>query len=376
MTKIINKEREELLKEIIDTSPLKPHGRYLLAPRFGKSRIAIELIKINKPKSILWVTPLAELAEIQIPEEFEKWKAKRFISKLTTVTWTSLNKMKGHYEMIVLDEEQFATENNLSSLLSSQLTYDYIISMTGTESKHDEKQNLYDKLKLKIIYEMSINEAVDIGILANYEIKVVEVPMSTEKNIEAGSKDKKFFTSEEKQYEYLDRMFKQSMFQKRKDMPFRMLQRMRAVYNSPAKQKVAEFLIKNLKGRKLFFCSSVKQAEKLSPYYYHNKTDGTHFRDFIDGKIDEITMVNKGGTGATYKAIDHLVLVQADSDKNGLTAQKICRTLLQQGDYQATIWIICLTDTQDEKWLESALERFDKSKIEYIRFKNLENKGV
>lgn len=47
------------------------------------------------------------------------------------------------------------------------------------------------------------------------------------------------------------------------------------------------------------------------------------------------------------------------------------RTLLQQEDYQATIWIICLLGTQDEKWIESALERFDKSKVEYINYKNL-----
>ena len=30
-----NKQREELLKEIIDLSPEMPCGRYLLAPRFG-----------------------------------------------------------------------------------------------------------------------------------------------------------------------------------------------------------------------------------------------------------------------------------------------------------------------------------------------------
>lgn len=63
-------------------------------------------------------------------------------------------------------------------------------------------------------------------------------------------------------------------------------------------------------------------------------------------------------------------MVQADSDKNGTTSQKIARTLLEQKNYKATIWVLCLVGTQDEKWIESALENFDKTKVEYIRYKN------
>lgn len=47
------------------------------------------------------------------------------------------------------------------------------------------------------------------------------------------------------------------------------------------------------------------------------------------------------------------------------------RTLLQQKNYKATIWIISLIGTQDEKWVRSAIDNFDESKIEYVRFKNL-----
>lgn len=366
-------EREEVLKEILDVSPTNPHGRYILSPRLGKTRIVIELIKRDSPKSVLWVTPLAELAEREIPQEFEKWKAKKYLSKLTTVTWMSLNKMKGHFDLIVLDEEQFITENNTSSLISGELTYNNIISMTGTESKHEEKKELYNKLNLQVIYEVPLGDAVDMEILSDYSIKVVEVTMGITKDIPAGTKDKPFLTSEASQYVYLDKMFKQAMYQKRKDVPFRMLSRMRAIYDSKTKTEVAQFLINTLSGRKLFFCSSAKQADLLCTNSYHSKTDNKNLLKFMAGEIDTITMVNKGGTGATYKNIDHLVIIQADSDKNGLTSQKIARTLLKQKNYKATIWIICLSGTQDEKWVESALERFDKSKVEYINFKNLVN---
>lgn len=366
-------EKSRIQKEIVDSLPEKPHGRLLLAPRVGKTKLMIDIIKREKPNSILWVTPSAELADVDIPKEFETWKAKRYISKLTTVTWMSLYKIKGHFDLIVLDEEQFATENNLIQLLTEQLNYNQILSMTGTPTKHDSKKELYKKLGLEVLVDLSINQAVDIGLLSNYTIKVLEVDMSNEKNITAGTKSKPFKTSEKNQYDYLTRVVQQSVMQKRKDATFRILARMRAIKDSPSKFKATQDLLVKIGGRRLIFAASIKQAEELSDYTYHSKTDNKCLNFFKSGEIDELALVNAGGTGHTYKEIDHLIIVQADSDKNGLTSQKICRTLLEQGDYHATIWIICLMNTQDEKWIASTLESFDKTKIEYIRYKNFDN---
>lgn len=368
-----NKEKTQIQKEIVSVLSLKPHGRLLLAPRVGKSKLAVDLIKLNKPDSILWATPQEELATTAIPLEFDLWKAKHYKKKLTTVTWMSLNKMKGHYSIIILDEEQFATENNLSTLLSGELTADYILSMTGTQTKHQDKLDLYKRLGLPVLYEMSINEAVDMGMLANYAIKVIEVDLGTEKTVPAGNKDNPFMTTEAAQFAYIDKTVNQAIYQKRRDSTFQILKRMRFIKNSPSKQEAALLLMERLSGRKLFFCGSIEQAESICSNTFHSKTDNTDLLKFMSGEVDEIAMVNAGGTGFTYKEIDHLVMTQADSDKNGLTSQKLCRTLLQQKDYKATIWIICLLGTQDVKWVESALTNFDKFKVEYIRFVNFKN---
>ena len=193
------------------------------------------------------------------------------------------------------------------------------------------------------------------------------------KNDSKTNKTNRFMTSEQSQYQWLNSTAQKAIFQNRKDKTFKILARMRAIYDSKTKTNVAEYLMENLKGRKLFFCSSIKQAEHLCKNTYHSKTDNKDLKKFQSGEVDDIAMVNAGGTGFTYKEIDHLIMVQADSDNNGLTSQKICRTLLKQKDYKATIWIISLIGTQDEKWVKSALENFDKSKVEYLRFKNLIN---
>lgn len=366
-----NKEKSALQKEIVDSLDPNPHGRLLLAPRVGKTKVGITIIKRDKPNSILWVTPSAELADVDIPQEFETWKAKRFVKKLTTVTWMSLNKIKGHFDTIILDEEQFATENNLSNFFNGDITCGNIVTLTGTPTKHQEKIDLYNKLGLKPLYKININEAVDIGLLSNYDMKILEVDMTNDKVIEAGSKDKKFMTSEVANYEYVDRQAKQAIYGNRPDVGFRIMNRMRTIKNSPSKLKAAKYLVDTLEGRKLIFAGTIAQSKELSDYLYNSKTDNKHLKMFQAGEVDELAMVNSGGTGFTYKEIDHLILVQADSDKNGLTSQKLCRTLLQQPDYKATIWIVSLSQTQDEKWVTSTLENFDKEKIEYLRFKNL-----
>lgn len=366
-----NSEKTKLQKEIVDLLDRKPHGRLLLAPRSGKTKLVIDLIKRDNPESILWVTPLAELAINDIPQEFITWKAKKFLKRLRTVTWTSLNTVEGHYSTIIFDEEQFITENNISNIINGKLTYDNIVSVTGTRTKHESKNELYDRLNLPILYELDINDAVDMGILSNYQINVIEVDMTNVKNVLAGNKLKKFYISEIDNYNYLTKVMKQAINQKRRDAQFKILARMRAVYNSIAKRDAAKHLMEILKGRKLFFCASIDQAEFLCNNTYHSKTNNSALKAFVSGDIDEVAMVNAGGVGTTFKRIDHLVMVQADSDNNGLTSQKICRTLLHQPEYQATIWILCLMGTQDEKWVESALQNFNKDKVSRFKLNNI-----
>jgi len=278
--------------------------------------------------------------------------------------------MVGHYDLIILDEEQYITENNSVNLLNNKLK-GRVLSMTGAATKHNDKIELYEKLSLRVLCDLSINKAVDIGILSNYTIRVVQVNMSNTKDIRAGNKWKHFMTSEKKQYDWLSKIIRQAAYRGDSDIKFKILHRMRAIKNSQTKLKAARYLLSTLEGRMIIFSSTIKQAEALCEHTYHSKTDDKDYRLFQNGDIDRIAMVNTGGVGHTYKKIDHLVMVQADSDKNGFTSQKICRVLLKQKNYKATVWIVCLLDTQDESWVGSALSNFDSSKVKYYKLKNL-----
>lgn len=357
------KERELILKEILSISKENPHGRYIVAPRVGKTKMAIEIIKQRNPKNILWVTPLSELATIEIPKEFETWKAKKFLPRLTTTTWMSLNTKIGHYDLVILDEEQCITENNIVNFFNGKLTYGSIVSMTGTPTKDYSKKEIYKKLSLFPVYTMLINDAVDKNILSDYQINVVEVPLSIEENIEVKIKDKTFKTSEVKQYGYYHDRAEREILNGSKNIKFAVLKRLRLIYDNESKIAIAKKLVDNLEGRKLVFTATSKQADELSENSYHSKTDGSNLRKFIDGKINVLSLVNKGGTGVTYHNVDHIIITQIDSDHNGSTTQKISRALLKQKKYKASIWLLYLRNTKDETWLKSVLSNFDSSKI-------------
>ena len=41
----------------------------------------IDIIKREKPKKILWITPNENLRDVEIPNEFITWKAKTYLNK-------------------------------------------------------------------------------------------------------------------------------------------------------------------------------------------------------------------------------------------------------------------------------------------------------
>lgn len=350
---------DQIQKGIVESLPPKPHGRLHLAPRVGKTKIVVEIALRNKPKSILWVTPSRYLADEIVPAECQKWGLNT--ETLFTTTYSSLKKISGHYEMIVLDEEQAITELNSTPLLEGVLTYDYIISMTGTPTKDYDKIKIYDRLKLKVLKSVDINEAVDKEILSNYEVKVWHLEPNESTKVKAGSKNNPFITTEAKNLRYLENKCKLN--------PGSMMEmiRLRAISTSPTKEEFTRKLISKLKGRVIVFCGSIEQAKRVSPFgNYHSKTDDKDMLLFQNKQIELISMVNSGGIGYTYKDIDHLIVVQANSDINGNTSQKISRALLKQGDRVAVIHVICLDNTRDETWVERALLNFDRTKIRHI----------
>ena len=97
--------RDLIQQEILDNLPEITHGLLLLSPRMGKTKLGIDIIKREKPKSVLWVTPNTKLRDEDIPAEFKQWKALRYLSKTDIICYASLSNHTGNYDKVILDDE-------------------------------------------------------------------------------------------------------------------------------------------------------------------------------------------------------------------------------------------------------------------------------
>lgn len=360
-------------KAILDSLLPQPHGILNLSPRFGKTKLVLDIIRRDKPKKILYVTPNAQLRDVDIPAEFVKWKMSTYLKKTDLVCYGSLSKVRGTYDLVILDEIQFITTNNSIGLVKKKIKYNNIIGLTGTMPKHLEKLKIYELLKLSVLSSISIEEAVDKNLIADYSITVVECMLDNQdKYISAGSATVKFKQTELAFYSYLTKSINSKIEMGRIVPTWMYLNRMRFLYTLRSKYQVAKRLVSKLEGRTLIFTGGIAQAEEMCDNYYHSKTDTTKLDMFLNGTIDTLACVNAGGVGFTYRGVDNFVIVQVDSNKSGNSIQKIARSLVLQEGYKANIYILVVKDTVDVTWKDRALEELNSDKITYISYKNYE----
>lgn len=272
----------------------------------------------------MWVVPTEKLRDEGIKQEFVKWGSS--FSNVKLLCYASLNKVSGiEFDLVVLDECHRITENN--SKFFEQNKVKNILGLTATPPKEEEKVALLKKLKLKIIYELPLDKAVEMGVTSPYKIKIIETLLdNTDKYIEAGSKNNRFYTTELKQYEYLSNQIRKLQFSQKGVPKFMYLNRMRFLYNLKSKQLVAKKLLDSLPedDKILIFHKSVPQIEKLCTYTFHSKVSDRDYNLFLKGKINRLGVVDKVNEGTNIPNLDKAIIIQLNSQPRELVQRKLC----------------------------------------------------
>ena len=340
------------------------HGEFgilNLCPRFGKIYTTINILeKMDKNINILIAYP-----DLKIKDAWEAdFKTRKY--KNPNITYTTHLSIKKHtagfYDLIILDEIHLLSEAQIEAV--KELKCVSVLGLTGTLSSWTE-QTLADELKLPVVATYSIEQAIEEGVITDYEIRVISVPLDNK--IENDYKGK--WKTEKKQFDTYGWVIDQ-MERQRKSTMFLRLARMRIVQSSLAKlNKTKELLAKHKDERILVFCGVTKIADALGIPVYHSKAgDKQVFEDFASGKGDHLAVVKIGNTGVTYKPLNRVIINYFDSNAENL-AQKINRCMAMEyntPDKKAHIYIICSTEDVEKKWLKKALEFFDNQKIKYL----------
>ncbi len=353
--------RDKRQQEFADIWLTTKRGILNLCPRFGKIYTTINILeKMNKNINVLIAYP-----DLKIKAAWEEdFKARKYKNaNITYTTHLSIKKhTETHFDLVVLDEIHLLSEAQMEAV--NELQYSHMLGLTGTLSSWTE-QTLSDELDLNVVATYSIEQAIEEGVITDYEITVITTPLDDMTKFNYKGKWK----TEKKQFDAYGWVINQ-LDLKGQNAMFVRLARMRIIQNSIAKLALTKRLLEKHKDERiLVFCGVTAIADELGIPVYHSKAgDKQVFEDFAAGQGNHLAVVKIGNTGVTYKPLNRVIINYFDSNGENL-AQKINRCMAMEynnPEKKAQIYIICSTEDVEKKWLNKALEFFDKEKIKYI----------
>lgn len=383
LTKFVNTVRGIVQEEAKQAVIKNNGGMIAMATGSGKSRVAVEVAKyyINSiDKSLSLLVPTEKLRDENWKEEYSKWDADYLWSPTIRLCYASASKIQNKdFELAILDEGHNITELASEFFINNEVKR--TVLLTATPPSDPVKKEILKSLGINLVYELTLDQAVRLGFVAPYKITVVSVALdNTTKNIPGGTKLKPFMTTESAAYAYHCKAIQQAMFDKtpsgRKRHQFAILRRMQFIYKIPSKTEVIKFLLEKVipqDDRSLIFCGSIEQAEAVCPNRYHSKSGDKAYNAFKAEEINRLSCVKAINEGHNFPGVDSGIIGQLNSKEKDLV-QRIGRLIRYRPGHEAHLYIVVSESTQDEKWLENAVENLDQSKIEYVRFINFKNK--
>ncbi len=271
-----------------------------LCPRFGKIFTTINILEELKPKRVLIAYP-----DNKIKQSWKDDFAKRGYddSNVTYTTHLSLKKhLDDQFDLIVIDEIHLLSEAQIEAakeMIDKHMEFSHtggdVLGLTGTLSSWTEK-TLEQELDLHVLATYSIDQAIREGVIVDYEITVVRVPLDNKRKNNYKGKvrtEKAQFDAYGYVIDSLERQGKSTMFLR--------LARMRIIQNSIAKMEKTRDLLKRHKDERiLVFCGVTKIADQIGiPSYHSKKEEKQIFDDFVSGKGKHLAVVKIGNTGLT-----------------------------------------------------------------------------
>lgn len=356
--------RDKRQKEFADVWLKEKHGILNLCPRFGKIRTSINILEHFKPKlkSVLIAYP-----DNKIKESWQSDFADMgyLDANVTYTTHLSLKKYSDKkFDVVIIDEIHLLSEAQIEVCKDLFDNNKQILGLTGTLSGETER-TLEEELDIHVIATYPIEKAIEEGVIVDYEIHVIRVPLD---NLVFNDYKGKLKT-EKKHYDGISWVINKMQYSGG-DTMFMRLARMRVIQSSLAKTNATKKLLaKHKDERVLVFCGTTAVADSLGIPSYHNKSKEKQiFEDFAEGEGNHLAVVKIGNTGVTYKPLDKVIINYFDSNAENL-AQKINRCMAMEystPDKKAHIYIVSSDEPVELKWLSKALEFFDKNKIKYV----------
>ena len=358
----------------------------------GKSFMAIQLMKKYNPKSLLIIVPRLVLID-NWKAELNKFKASRFIPRITFSTYVGLNKhLNKSFDFCVCDECHHLSDRSLEFLETIKRDRNILLSATVTRNM---LYTLSYNFKDLYHYKIGLKETIDSGILPDPKVILIPLKLNTgipteciwknpkglEPTIEvpyalrwSAIKQKKFkvriYCTEQQYYNDLSdtiEWYKKKAISTRSEAiksKWLKLCGDRLKWLSDKKTNILLQLEEKLKDeRVLTFCNSIEQASLFNnSIHSKDKNSLNTLAKFNQGRINHITginMLNEGINLNNCKICIFGVLNSSDI----MIIQKTGRALRHE---EPVIIIPYYVGTREEELKDKMLENYNPELIETI----------
>ena len=367
--------KKEEVQDIVSTRLVNERGGLIIFPTgVGKTKMAIDtLTKLGTFKRALIVTSLAKGRDFTWPDEILKWNPK-LACKLDIICYDSMHKyVYSNYDVIIYDECHHVTEAMTGFLEAQKGTF--VMAMTATLPTKKEKLHLlFDVLGLKIVAQMSVQKAVELGLISPFHITRINMKLDgVKKNVIAGSKKQPFVTTEKDNYNWLTKKIDAysnadyGAGNNYKLWQMFIMKRLHFMNGLQSKVDCSTNIIKKLrsedeKSRILVFSKSINSARAISPYCYHSKTSSKDLDKFIAQSINTLSVVNALNESVNLPDMDAVLMNQLNSSDLVFT-QQMGRLIRFRAGFTGTILALVADNTVDENWYCQATNGLTTNKV-------------
>jgi superfamily II DNA or RNA helicase len=352
--------REEIQEEALKATEGKKRISVVLGTGVGKTLVGLLHIERNTSElhNVLVVAPKKSIFQ-SWSDDAVKFGKQDLLKRITFSTYIGLPKRDpNEYDYIYLDECHSLLDSHRSFL---DVYKGGILGLTGTPPKHksSEKGMMVSQF-CPVVYTFKADDAIDNGIINDYQIIVHELKLDEAKNYQVNMKTKSFVTSEKQNYNYWGNRIEMGQG------PAQMLRvmRMKAMMEYPSKEKYTKKLMESINAKCIVFANTQDQADRLCRFSYHsgNSNSEQNLISFKEGKINKLSCVLQLNEGINIPELRQGIIMHAYGNERK-ASQRIGRLLRLNPEDKAIVHILCYTGTVDEKWVKEALEGFDQSKI-------------
>ena len=264
--------------------------------------------------------------------------------------------------------------------------YDAIIGLSATiktsieyeiDGEKVTKGMLLDKIA-PICFKYSIDQGQKDSTSRKLNIYVLYHRLDDKtKNVEAGSKNKRFFQTEKASYNYINKQFKSSYWIKEEGLKAAMLRvwstkRSNSLYKLVSKINVVKNVINMISGKSIVFGNNIDSLLQVTPNVVssrNTKQKNNYIRDQFDkNKINVIGSFKKLQQGANLDDLDNCIIMSYYSTE-GKFIQEIGR--LRDNDKIGNVFILVTLETKEEDWFNKMTE--NASEFNYIHCKDFKH---